>query len=334
VKAFITGANGFLGLRLIQFLHESKDFEIRGLARDPQKCKPLLDLKIEVIKGDLSDPNFLTEAMKGCEVVFHVAALSSPWGKYDDFYKTNVLGTRNVVSACQKAKIKRLIHTSSPSIYINGQDQFDIKEDFPLPKKFINFYAETKYLAELEVQKGISNGLSAIILRPQALIGKNDLTIIPRLIAANKKTGIPLFNEGNCLIDLTHVLNVVKAHVLASKASEEFNGNAYNICNGTPLKMYDLLNNLFKKLEMPFQTKRVPFHLAYFIAKLTEQFYQLFLPHKEPPLTRYGLTVLSCSRTLCIEAAKRDLKYNPDQHTVEDAVEEFCHWWREYDSKN
>ena len=96
---------------------------------------------------DLSDFEQTKKNFQKADVVFHCAALSSPWGKYEEFYKANIIATKNVLKAMELFDIKKIVHVSTPSIYFNFQDQFEIKEEF-IPTKFVNNYAKTKYEAE------------------------------------------------------------------------------------------------------------------------------------------------------------------------------------------
>src|SRR6185437_15399197 len=109
------------------------------------------------------------------------AALSSPWGKYKDFYQANVLGTENLIKAAPKDA--RFIHVSSPSIYFDFSEKHNIKEDDPLPRKPVNYYVKTKLMAEALIDKAFNEQqLNVITIRPRAIFGPYDRAILPRIL--------------------------------------------------------------------------------------------------------------------------------------------------------
>src|SRR5687767_9007169 len=149
MKALVTGATGFLGGALTRRL-KSMSWDVTALGRNPKKLDELesLDIKSEGI--DLKDKSGLINACQDQEIVFHCAAFPSPWGNYEKFYQANVIGTQNVVQACQENKVQRLVYVSTPSIYFDYKSRMNVKETDPLPEPVSN-YAATKLLAEEEV---------------------------------------------------------------------------------------------------------------------------------------------------------------------------------------
>src|SRR5690606_3825206 len=114
-------------------------------------------------------------------------ALSSPGGKYSDFYNSNVIGTRNIVEGSRRHQVGRLIYVSTPSLYFDYTDRWNLSESAPLPRKPVNAYAATKRRAEEEVEPAFAAGLPVITIRPRAIFGPGDQTILPRLLLANQK---------------------------------------------------------------------------------------------------------------------------------------------------
>src|SRR3990167_11027734 len=121
MKALVTGGTGFLGKALSLRLQEV-GFDVTILGRNPIICKQLEENNFHIVKADLTDKDVIVNACKNQDYVFHCGALSSPWGKYKDFYSANVIGTRNVISGCFKHKVTRLIHVSTSSIYFSFND--------------------------------------------------------------------------------------------------------------------------------------------------------------------------------------------------------------------
>ena len=328
----VTGATGFLGQRLAQRLH-AEGFRVTATGRNRMVGEQLARLGLLFIPADLADREAVVELCKGKALVFHSAALSSPWGKYHDFYQANVVGTKNVIEGCRAHDVSRLIHVSTPSVYFAYEDRLNIREDEPLPQRFVNHYAATKFLAEQEVERAVADGLPAVMIRPRALFGPGDTTILPRLIRANEKKFVPLINGGQALIDVTYVDNVVDSLLLAATAPESVVGRVYNITNGEPMRLLDLLTMLFARLAQPFRQKHISFAAAYRLAWLMEGMSRTIMRGREPVLTRYSVGVLAKSQTLDISRARSELGYDP-RVSIKDGLDLFVDRWREQRDSN
>ncbi len=320
-KVLITGGTGFLGrhlsLKLVQL-----NYCVTALGRNAKVGRELMQSGVNFAQVDLLDQEKLNSWTNGNDFVFHCAALASPWGKYQDFHQSNVIGTQNVIEACKMAQIKRLIHVSSPSVYYDGRHQKQISESAKLPTKFANHYAKTKYLAELLVNQAYSSGLSTVTLRPRAMIGPYDTAIMPRVLRVMKKGWFPLFSKGESWIDLTCVENVVEALILCMNAGPEVDGKKYNITNGQPMMIRELVEQLSHDLKIRPRMVKIPYSIAYPIAGLLEA---LAVNH-EPLITRYSVGLLGRSQTLDISAAKNELKYTP-QKSIEEGLRDYAAWW-------
>lgn len=306
MKILISGGTGFLGSYSAKYFLE-KGYTIGIIGRNEKIGNELSALGIKFHKGDFTRVEDLEGIFDDYDYVVHSGALSSPWGKYDDFYKTNVIGTKNMVEASIKANIKKFIHISSPSIYYDYRDRVEVKEDF-LPKSFANNYAKTKYEAEVLLDKYTSD-IEIIKLRPRAIVGPGDTSILPRLQKVNDLKGIPLFKDGKHLVDITYVKNVSHSIDCALKATNIKSGSAYNITNGEPKELIDLLEFFFPIIGEKVKYKKVPLGLVNIIALIFEGLSKVL--NKEMPLTRYTMGVLVNSFTLDISKAKRELAYEP-----------------------
>jgi len=325
MKVAITGATGFLGGKAAATFHRL-GMDVIALGRDPQKIQALQQRGLKAFVQDLSEKEKLLQSFKDVEVVVHCAALSSPWGPYADFYRANVEGTRNVLEACTTAKVRRLVHLSTPSIYVEKTDRSMIKESDPLPKHSINHYAATKLLAEKEVLNA-KGRLEVLILRPQAIVGEGDRSIFPRLLRLGKKGFLPVVGMGKNKIDLTCVENVVEAIRLTLTAPKEAVGGIYNITNDEPVALYPTLRGVFETLKFDYKERPLSFEKAYFLGSLFETLYRPF-PGKEPVLTRYAACVLGRERTLDISKAKTLLGYRPIL-SVQEGLNRFLESFRE-----
>jgi nucleoside-diphosphate-sugar epimerase len=326
MKALVTGGTGFLGGALTHRLH-GMGWDVTALGRNPIRLNELEDSGIRPLRLDITKKTELTEAFKDQEVVFHCAAFPSPWGNFEKFYQANVIGTRNVVQACLENEVKRLVHVSTPSIYFDYNSRLDVKESDPLPEPISN-YAATKLLAEEEIDKGFAEGLAVISIRPRALFGEGDTVIFPRLLSRLKSGRLPILGDGENIVDLTYIQNVVDALLLCAESPASMLGKKYNISNGEPVKIWELVNRICDSLNMPRPKRRISYKTANAAAAAIEFVYSLIPRSPEPPLTRLTVSMLSHSTTLDISAARTELGYQP-KVSVEEGVERFLKWWKE-----
>ena len=320
-RVLVTGAYGFLGKYVIaEFLDNG--YTVVAFGRNKQKMSALKQQypEIELAYGDLCNSSDCLKATKNINIVAHLGALSTVWGKRSDFLKTNVDGTKNILEACRKNKINKLVYISSPSIYAGRSDKLDIDEDDYDRDNKLNYYIESKILAEKAIEK--YDDINWTILRPRGLFGVGDTSIVPRLIHANKKIGLPLFGGGKNYVDMTCVENVAYAVRLAAE-SKKSSHKIYNITNDEPQEFKGLLEELFKQLGETPRYKNINLRFAISAATAIESIYKVFHIYKEPPITKYTICTLGYSQTLNIDKAKRDLGYKPKM-TLSEGIEKYA----------
>ncbi|MBF0986581.1 MAG: NAD-dependent epimerase/dehydratase family protein [Clostridiales bacterium] len=328
-RVLVTGATGFLGKYLVEELINN-GYEVVAQGRKENILNNLKEqYKVNILKCSLNE---IKNIDMNIDCVIHAAALSTVWGKWQDFYDSNVLGTENVIKFCLKNNVRRLIYVSSPSVYSAKFDRFNIKEeDFDKNNK-LNFYIKSKILAENLINKIDNQKLETVIIRPRGLFGIGDTSLVPRLINANSKIGIPLFNDGKNIVDITCVENVAYSLRLAME-KEEANGNIYNITNGDPTEFKNILDKLFTELEERANYRKMNINLMYFVASVIELFYKLFRIYKEPMITKYTIATLGYSQSLNIEKAKKDLDYNP-KITLEEGIKKYAEHERKKNNRS
>ncbi|MEJ8306284.1 NAD(P)-dependent oxidoreductase [Saccharibacillus sacchari] len=328
MKMLVTGATGFLGKRLAHSLLKD-GHEVTGLGRNKQIGRLLEQDGIPFIQAELSDKEAVRSAIaRGFDVVVHCGALSASWGKDEAFEAANIRGTAHVAEACLLGEVPRLIHISTPSVYFGLGERTNVRENDPLPAKQISAYARTKLAAEHEVLRVGRSGLGTIILRPRALYGPGDRTILPRLIEANEQTGVPFIGGGEALIDLTYIDDAVRAIRLAATAPVEALGGIYNISGGQPIRFAEAAELLFAKLGKPLRPKNIPFAVACAAATVLETAAKWRPSGGEPLLTRSLVGMLGSSQTLDIQAARAALGYEPAVG-IDEGLDHFVKWWQE-----
>jgi nucleoside-diphosphate-sugar epimerase len=325
MKVLITGGSGFLGRALARTLIQ-RGHEVRSFSRG--SYPELESLGIDVRRGDITDEESVISAVEGCDAVFHVAAKAGVWGPYGEYHRINVSGTKNVINACRKHGIKRLIFTSSPSVVFDGSDQNGVDESEDYPSDFLSHYSETKALAEQLVLKANSDDLATVSLRPHLIWGPGDNHLIPRIIARAKAGKLRLVGDGRNLVDTVYIDNAVNAHILALERlspGAPISGKTYFITNGEPLPMGDIINRILKAAGLPPVTKSIPADTAYATGAVMEFSYSILGRKEEPLMTKFLAKELSSAHWFDISAARRDLGYNPVV-SIDEGMERLKEW--------
>ncbi len=318
MKILVTGATGFLGSRIIEQFATLEGVEkIVAAGRSIKPIHEVRHAKIEYILGDLSDEKYVETIVKKVDKVVNCASLSAPFGTFEMFKKANIDTQKVLIKVCECFDIQRFIYISTPSLYNNYEDRFDVKESDALPQKLVNNYAFTKLEAEKLLQK---SNLSHVILRPRALIGRGDTVIMPRLITAYKAGRLRIIGDGKNIVDLTAVSNVVDAVWLALNTEEVNCGEVYNITNGEPVNLWNNIRYVLQGLNFELSDKKIAYKTAMRVATLLE-FIARFT-QKEPTLMQYSVCTLAKSLTMDISKAKEKLGYEPKMNT-KTAIDEF-----------
>lgn len=318
---FITGASGFIGGKIAErLLGEGR--RVRVLARRP--LPGLEKLGAEVVLGDLDNTAALRQGCEGAGTVFHVAGRVGVWGPDEDFFKVNVEGTRHVIGACRAAGVPRLVYTSSPSVVYNGGDLSGVNESAPLCTKAPCAYPTSKAAAERLVSAAHSRELATVSLRPHLVWGPGDKNVVPRVLALARQGRLKIIGSGQNRVDVTHITNVVTAHLLAERALDQCHiiddtsvgaknpgGKAYFITNGEPVVLWEWINLLLRGLGIPEIKKHVSLRTAYFAGGVLEALWRVLPLQGEPPMTRFVAKELATDHWFDISAARRDLGYAP-----------------------
>jgi len=318
MKILITGGNGFLGRNIFKKLL-GKGHELYSFSRSDHPFYK--EQGITWAQGDICNFDSIKNAISGMDVVFHTASKVSPWGRWEDFYSINVMGTKNVIKACQQEGIKKLIYTSSPSVVFGNNDLKGADESTPYPKKFIANYGKSKAMAEESILN--SHGkkdLATVALRPHLIFGEEDPHLIPRLL--KKK----LFQVGNGdnMVDVIYVENAADAHILAMEKlsiASPIGGKAYFLGQEKPIPLWDFIGAILKGVGRDPIKKKISLKFAYNLGLIFEKIYQtLGIYKKEPPITRFVALQLGKHHYFDHTNAEKDLGYHP-QVNLKNAIE-------------
>jgi 2-alkyl-3-oxoalkanoate reductase len=315
--ALVTGATGGLGQALCAALrHQGR--AVRATGRSREVGHHLQAIGCEFVEADLAAP-IVPVLTQGVCTVFHLAALSKPWAPKREFEAINVHATDNLLAAARNSGCRTFIYASTPSIFTTGRDRLDIAEDDPVAAPMPNHYASTKYRAERIVLAAHAPAFATVALRPRAIVGPHDTVLLPRLLRAARRGVMPLPRDGEALIEITDVRDVVSAFLAAEDRISEASGRAFNVSGGHPLKLKHLLEIVFDELGLSVRRIRLPGVALHAVAGLLEAICAKLPGQPEPLLTRYMAHTLTFSQTLDTERARRVLGWQP-RHSPEAAI--------------
>ncbi|PIK15452.1 NAD-dependent epimerase/dehydratase family protein [Halobacteriovorax sp. JY17] len=321
MNILVTGAGGFLGFYIARDLKEL-GHRVYNFSRSHHRDLDQLEITTRI--GNLNNPKSIENALEDIDAVFHVAGKVAMWGKWDDFYQTNTIGTKNLVEACKKKGIKKLIYTSTPSVVFGEGDLLGQDETLNYPKKYLSLYAKSKMLAEKYVLDQNSESFLTCSLRPHLIFGPRDKNIIPRLIEASKKNKLKIVGDGENLVDIIYVENAAKAHIQAFEkltVNSKVAGSSYFIAQERPVKLWDFINQILQINGQSPITKKIPTNTAYRIGAIIEFFLKLFrVWNIHPPMTRFVALQLGKSHYFSHKKAQADFNYSPSI-SIEEAIE-------------
>ena len=326
----VTGATGFLGGALARRLALVERARVTAVGRSAPAGEKLLGETegsgLCFVRADLTQPGTAEAACAGQAVVFHCAARTGAWGPYADFYRDNVVVTQNVIAGCLPAGA-RLVHASTPSVCFGSRPRLNVAEADPLPARQLSHYAATKLLAEQAVEAAAAEGLQAITIRPRAIFGPRDTTLMPRLLRQVERGRLRILGDGHNQADLTYVENVVDALLLCAQAPAGRLGCKYHISNGEPVRLWEAIGKLCVALGFAPPRQRVPLPAALALAGALELVHSALRRPGEPVLTRYAVRMLALDATLDIGAARRELGYVP-RVSVAEGLQRLVDWWQ------
>jgi dihydroflavonol-4-reductase len=303
----VTGATGHIGNVLVRMLLESCH-KVRALVMPGEDRTPLKNLPIEQVEGDVLDISSLLPAMKDVDTVYHLAGLISIMPGRDNLLRAvNVVGTRNVLYACQTAKTKRLVYASSIHALSRVPKGSIINEEVPFdPQSALSDYDYSKAQASLEVKRAVQNGLDAVIACPTGVIGPFDYrqSEIGQLILDCLRKKPQFYIEG--AYDFVDVRDVAQGLIQTEKAGKP--GEIY-ILSGEKITVRKLLETIRDISGFRFPQVKIPLFVAKFAARFTPVYYSLV--KIRPKITPYSIATLLSNSDISHAKASLELGYQP-----------------------
>lgn len=315
MRILVTGGGGFLGTYIITELLKNPTYIVTNFSR--HSYSHLEDIGVPTIKGDLKKKEDVERALdQGFDAIFHVAALAGVWGKYEDYYGINYLGTKNLIEAAKAKGVSRFVYTSTPSVVFNKDDLLGVGEEQPYATEFLNAYSETKTMAEklvLEMNDGKSFMTCAI--RPHLIWGPGDPHLFPRVIQKGKEGKLKIVGDGENLVDIVFVENAALAHVLAFEKltpGSPVCGEAYFVGQERPVKLWGFINQVLSQVKVDPVISSIDISTAYRLGWLLEKIFKfLGIQKPEPPMTRFVALNLGKSHYFSHAKAKKHFGYEP-----------------------
>jgi len=286
VKVLVTGASGMLGRQTAEALAARGD-DVTVMQRRPS------GLRLREVLADVADSSSVAEAARGHDAVVHLAAKVDVVGRWRDYERANVQGTRNVVEACRAAGVGRLVHVSSPSVAHAGAALVGAGAEPADPRQARGHYARSKAVAERVALAADRGPLAVLAVRPHLVWGPADTQLIARIVERARAGSLPIVGSGAALVDTTYVSNAVDAVVAALDRCEAARGQAYVVSNGEPRPVGELIGDICRASGVAPPTRHVPFLVAALAGVAVDAVWaaRLALPGLptpgDPPLTRF-----------------------------------------------
>ncbi|KHG42567.1 MULTISPECIES: hopanoid-associated sugar epimerase [Aphanizomenon] len=268
MRVFVTGGTGFIGSHVVRSLLQ-EGYQVTALVRPDSNLSNLQGLAVDIVKGDLNNPN-IWEQMQGCEYLFHVAAHYSLWQKDRDLlYINNVEGTRNILAAAQKAGIERTVYTSSVAAIGVGKLGQVVDENYQSPvEKLVGDYKKSKFLAEQVAISAVNQGQDIVIVNPSSPIGPLDIKPTPtgEIILRFLRREMPAYVDTG--LNFIDVRDVAKGHLLALQKGKS--GDRY-ILGHQNLSLKQLLEQLSQITNLPAPQTSIPAWIPLTVAWVEEK---------------------------------------------------------------
>ncbi|GAA3473026.1 NAD-dependent epimerase/dehydratase family protein [Nonomuraea roseola] len=297
MRVAVTGASGFVGGHVCRAA-AARGWEVLAFGR-----RPHADLGgVPYASWDLVHGEPPGERV---DAVIHCAGSVTDWGPPAEIWQANVTGTRNAVAAFPGA---RFVHVSTASVYDPFRPTVMAAESEAPVRRYANAYGAAKAGAEHAVRG------DAVILRPHAIYGSGDTTLLPRLLRSVRAGRLLAVGSGATRLSLTSVDNLVRACLLATTGPP----GVYNVTDSEPVTLDSALRAVLRERGIDAEPVYLAQGLAMRMAALAET--AAVITGRPPRLTRYAVGHLAVERTLDITRARRDLGYDPTPTAFEGAA--------------
>lgn len=307
MKILVTGATGLLGHHLLKALQQRGE-QIRALVLPAEHVQSLATQGIEVVRGDITDPCTLSDAVRDIEVIFHLAGMMGVWRPLAAYRLVNVTGSGNLYRAARDAGVRRFVHTSSHTVYGLGHGRFLTEKDAVRPDR--DPYSLSKAEGERLIRRlMLESNIETVILRPGTFFGPYDRLHFGRMAQKIREGRALILGKGDNALPFCYVTDIVQGFLLAAY-HENAPGNTYNISNDRPLTQREI----YYAIADAVGGKRPGLHLPYppvYYGSILAECVLARLTGAKPPVTRLGALMFGRDNRHSIEKARSELGYEP-----------------------
>ena len=305
MRVLVTGASGMLGRATAERLLARGD-DVTVLQRRPSgvPCAEVL--------GDVADPAVVARAAAGQDAVVHLAAKVDVTGRWAEYARANVEGTRTVLAACRAGGVGRLVHVSSPSVARAGAALAGAGAEPADPTRVRGHYSRSKALAEQVALAADSAGLAVLVVRPHLVWGPGDTQLVERIVTRARAGRLPAIGSGAALMDTTYVDNAAAALVAAVDACGPVHGEPLVVSNGEPRPVREILERLCRAAGVPGPRGSVPFRAAWLAGAAVEGIWAATRRRATPPMTRFLAEQLATAHWFDQRRTRAALGWRPD----------------------
>lgn len=331
MRALVTGGTGCVGSALVERLLE-KGFDVRALARKSSDLRHLKTTGAEIVFGDVTDYASLRAACEGVDMVFHAAARVTPgWGTWEEFEKTTVRGTENLLKAAVDARCSRFLQVSSFTVYgdacMKGDCAADETTECAASLTPKTYYDYAKLLAERACWECHKQGrIRVSMIRIGSAYGPRDRLISDRLYRYAASPVILWPGITNPRYAIVHSRDIADLCILAV-TSEKAAGGVYNAACPEPTRLKEFAQAMVKARGGRKVWGKVPFSVAYVWCCLIELIARLLRAKEMPFVNRYFILQLNRECYLDASKARRELGWVP-QITLEEGTRQYVEWRR------
>lgn len=337
-KILITGGAGFIGSHVVEYFCKENQ-EVYCLVKTTTDIKHIANLPVKFVFGDIRDLPTLIKILEGIDYVVHVAGLVKDWGKYKDFYETNVTGTLNILQACKINGIGNIIITGSISSYGEENSEEVKTEDSPFNSHYnyfldsifpckMNYYRDTKAICTKEALRyAQENKLNLTIIEPTWVYGEREFNTGFYIYLKTVKTKIPFYpgsRKNN--FSVIYAKDLARAYYLAF--AKQIKGVSRIIIGNQQNEKMDDLFSVFCKTLGVAKPKNLPWILIYPFAFALELFHTLFQLEKPPLISRGRVNMLYDNIEYSAEKAKVLLSFT-NEFSLQDGIERTVNWYKQ-----